>query len=183
MSLETILDTLEQKYYAELGENKAVMSKELTRIYKEISGQEPLREAFLTQVMHRFGGMYTPYVLWFRLSDFFRNEETRAKVHEVLDAFCDSEFEEEETKKAKPLIITYFSKEKEFEVDRLKLLLLPKKHPKVQEYFEKLLNFVERNKSSVDMYIEKFIMLHDRMPDFDLLAVPVTKLKEKLAAQ
>jgi hypothetical protein len=48
------------------------------------------------------------------------------------------------------------------------------------EYFKKVQTFVLKNKTSVDMYIEKFQMLKDGFPDFELLALPLIKLKEQL---
>ena len=80
----------------------------------------------------------------------------------------------------RPLLITYFAMEREFEVNKLITLVVEKAHPSVIEYFKKVQNFVLKNKTSVDMYIEKFNMLKDYAPNFEMLRMPVSKLKEAI---
>lgn len=182
MSLEKTLDALEEKYYGELEEDKDAIIPELEALHKETSekGIEEFR-TFSKAVLTRFGGVYQPYVFWVELREFMKASTNRQELFDIIHAFTESGFESEETKKMKPLLITYFSMEKEFELDKIQNLIVNKAHPDVQEYFRKLTSFVEKSYTSVKMYEEKFDMLMDLTPDFDLLRMPVIKLKEHLA--
>jgi hypothetical protein len=52
----------------------------------------------------------------------------------------------------------------------------------VKEYFAKITTFVSKNKNSTDTYLEKFRILMETYPDFELLGLPITKLKEQFAS-
>ncbi|MEY3444481.1 MAG: hypothetical protein RLZZ519_2762, partial [Bacteroidota bacterium] len=108
------------------------------------------------------------------------HHNNRDQLFAIMQAFVDSGFEEEERKKMKSLLITYFAIEREFEVNKILTLIVEKSHPSVVEYFKKVQTFVLKNKTSVDMYIEKFQMLKEGFPNFELLALPLIKLKEQL---
>ena len=182
MSLEKDLDKLEEKYYDEWEEERAPLVAELATLHKaDLEKNDNQFTDFSKLVIDRFGGAFIPYVFWTELQEFAKDNERRVNLFETVKAFTESGFEEEEVKKMKPLLITYFTMEKEFEIDKLFTLVINKAHPSVGEYFTKWLNFVEKNKSSVEMYVEKFNLLKGFYPDFNLLATPVTKLKEKLA--
>ncbi|MEM9986542.1 MAG: hypothetical protein AAF804_15730, partial [Bacteroidota bacterium] len=94
--------------------------------------------------------------------------------------FCESNFDDDEQKKLKPLLVVYFAKEKEFESGKVKTLYLDKAHPEVKEYYMRVLNFTQKNQKSTEMYIEKFDLLKGLFPDFHLLGLPITQLREKL---
>ena len=143
------------------------------------TGGEPY-DTFASQSRNRVGGIFIPYIFWVHLKQFTDEGQSRDPLFHDILAFTKSDFEEEETKKMKSLLITYFAQEKEFEIDKIQNLIIDKSHPSVQEYFRKLITFVKKNQTSVNMYIEKFQMLKDRNPDFELLKLPVMKLKERL---
>ena len=183
MSLEELLEQVEEKYYGEWEEKRAPVVEVLIPIQTEAlsEGTEEFHK-FSDKVMDTCGGIYTPYLMWVELSNFIDDPENRDRIHIIIQAFVDSGFELEESKKMKSLLITYFAQEKEFEVNKVKALIVEKSHPDVQEYFRKIQNFVAKNKTSVDMYINKFNMIRKFTPDFDLIRMPVIKLKEHLAA-
>jgi hypothetical protein len=80
----------------------------------------------------------------------------------------------------KPLIVVYFAKEKPFEVDKLRAKLLTGAHPSVKTYFDTLAAFIENNKVAVQTYRDKFALVRDRRPDFELFSQPLTRLEEEL---
>lgn len=183
MSLEELLEQLEEKFYGDWEEEREPVIEVLLPIQNEAlaSGMESFRE-FSGMVMDTCGGIYIPYLMWVELAHFFDNPEDRERIHGIIQAFVNSGFEVEEKKKMKSLLITYFATEREFEVNKVQALIVEKAHPDVQEYFRKVQNFVAKNKTSVDMYTEKFQMIKHFAPDFNLLRMPVIKLKEHLAA-
>lgn len=183
MSLKKELDALESKYYGEWEEEREPAIAALAGMHREAAekGLDAFRK-FSEAAMDICGGIYIPYIFWRELREYMSDEENRTRLHAIVERFTESGFEQPEMKKMKPLLITYYSTEKPFEVDKVQTLVVAKSHPSVQEYFRKILAFVEKNKTSVDMYIEKFDMLKDNYPDFDLLRMPVIKLKEKLAS-
>jgi hypothetical protein len=181
MSLAKTLAQLEERYYDELEEDREVVITELAVLHQEAL-QKGIAEfrTFAAEAMQVCGGVYIPYIMWVELAQFIGDQGNREQMFGIIDAFVNSGFEEEEKKKMKSLIITYFAIEREFEVNKIFTLIIEKAHPAVQEFFRKAQTFVAKNKTSVDMYIEKFNMLKKGYPDFELLALPLIKLKEQL---
>lgn len=181
MSLATTLAQLEERYYDELDEDRDAVIAELAVMHKAALQQGlPEFRAFAAEAMSVCGGVYIPYIMWVELAQFVGDQGNRAQMFEIVEAFVNSGFEEEERKKMKSLLITYFAIEREFEVNKILALIIDKAHPSVQEFFRKVQTFVAKNKTSVDMYIEKFQMLKNNYPDFELLSLPLIKLKEQL---
>lgn len=180
--MNAAIEELEERFFGDLEEDRDTIISELKGQHEAAlsKGIGEFRK-FSSEVIERFGGAYIPYIFWVELAEFEKDPENRTRLFEIVRIFSESSFEEEEMKKMKPLLITYFSLEKEFELDKIKSLILDKTHPAVQEYFKKLLDFAEKNKTSTEMYVEKFQIIHDRYPDFDLLKMPVVKIKEMLA--
>ena len=180
MNIIAELDQLEDKFYGEWEEEKTPLLKEMTELHSKAGEDEDLFNRFLMQSSERFGGSYIPYLFWDKLSYYYESPDERAYLHELLKVFANSNFDAEEQKKMKPLLVTYFAKEKDFEINKLRAKVIDKAHPTVKEYFLKLLSFVEKNQKATSMYCEKFELLKDIHPDFDLLNLPITQLKEKL---
>ncbi len=181
MSLVKTLNQLEERYYDELDEDRDAVIEELGGLHKEAlaKGMDEFRE-FSKAAMEVCGGVYIPHIMWVELAHFMDEQDNGERFFVITEAFVNSGFEEIERKKMKSLLITYFAIERKFEVDKINALIIEKAHPAVQEYFRKVQNFVEKNKTSVDMYTEKFRMLKDKFPDFQLLSMPLIKLKERL---
>ncbi len=181
MSLAKTLAQLEERYYDELEEDRDAVIEELAVLHKEaLQKGLPEFRAFATEAMAVCGGVYIPYIMWVELAQFIGDQGNRERLFAIVDAFVNSGFEEEERKKMKSLLITYFAIEREFEVNKIMTLVVDKSHPSVQEFFRKVQTFVLKNKTSVDMYIEKFQMLKGSYPNFELLSLPLIKLKEQL---
>lgn len=184
MDIAKLLDDLEEKFEDQDPDDvRAEIVKELTEIHLEAGEAEDTFNRFIVQVSDRFGGIYIPYIFWDKLSEFLELPEQRAYLFQIFKSFANSNFYEEEQKRMKPLIITYFAKERTFEVDKLKVLVFDKAHPTVKEYFYKLYNFVGKNKRSTDMYCDKFDLLKNIHPNFDLMSLPITQLKDRFEGQ
>lgn len=181
MSLAKTLAQLEERYYDELEEDRDAVVAELAVMHQEAlsKGIAEFRK-FSAEAMEVCGGVYIPYIMWVELSQFIGDNSNRQHLFGIIEAFVNSGFEEEEKKKMKSLIITYFAIEREFEVNKILTLIVEKAHPAVQEFFKKAQTFVAKNKTSVDMYIEKFQMLKSGFPNFELLSLPLIKLKEQI---
>lgn len=183
MSLKETLNALEEKFYGEAEEDRSAVLPELEKLYDEAraAGADAAAE-FEAEVGDKMGGVFLPYIFWVKLSDFEADNSKRQGILDCLRVWSDSSFEEEEQKKMKPLLIAYFAMEKEFEIDRLKTLVIEPAHPAVQEWFDNIMTFRERNQTSAEMYIEKFELLKGSKPDFELFRLPVMKLREQLAS-
>jgi hypothetical protein len=181
MSLAKTLAQLEERYYDELEEDRDAVIQELAVLHQAAlkAGISEFR-AFAAEAKSVCGGVYIPYIMWVELAHFIGDQGNREQMFGIVEAFVNSDFEEEERKKMKSLLITYIAIEREFEVNKIFTLIVDKAHPSVQEFFRKVQTFVAKNKTSVDMYIEKFNMLKHNYPDFELLALPLIKLKEQL---
>ena len=180
MEIAKLLDKIEDKFEGEdFEEHREDIVAELTNLHHESGEDEDNFNRFLVQVATRFGGVYIPYLFWDKLSEFMENPDQRIYLYQLVKSFSESDFYELEQKRMKSLLITYIAKEKQFEIDKLRALILDKAHPTVKEYFMKLSTFVEKNQKSTSMYCEKFDLLKDIHPNFDLMDLPVTQIKEK----
>ena len=180
MNTSNILDTIEEKYYGDLDEDKSQLIPVLKELHQKVQDNEEYdSEAFAADIAGRFGGAYLPYVFWEQLYLFTQGNNNRKTLQELITTFSTSDFEEPETKYMKILLIVYFNIEKSFEINRTKELIIAKAHPEIQEYFNKLLTFVEKNERSVKMYMDKWNMLRSKFPNFERLNMPIKQLKEE----
>lgn len=182
MSIAKELEKLEDKYDIEEPQEKEALLNELVTLHSSLQAKGGADlETFQNEVSNYFMGLYIPYIFWGELGRFMDDHGHRTKLFELVQAFADSGFEKEERTRMKPLLITYFAVEKEFEIDKIQSLIVEKAHPSVQEYFRKIITFVELNKTSVDMYVDKFRILANMKPDFEMLKMPLAKLKDQLS--
>lgn len=177
--INQLITRIEEKAGVDVEENREQVLEDLKKLCLDIKAKSSDDyRMFRNQVLDVCGGVYIPYIFWMELGEFFHNVNHRTILFEVIQAFCSSAFEEEERKKMKPLLITYFANEKEFEMDKIQGLIIDRAHPSIKEYFQKITSFVSKNKNSTGAYLEKFKILMDEYPDFELLSLPVSKLKE-----
>jgi hypothetical protein len=177
MDIAPKLDQLEEKFAGEWSENRETIIKYMTPLHKKmLEESSETFHRFVTEVGPRFGGVYIPFLFWSLLSRFYEDPDERIYVQKMIEYFANSDFEEEDQRKMKSMLIVYFKLEKEFELDKLIALVLGKSHLSVQEYFQKLLSFVDKNQSATQMYCEKFDLLRFKFPDFELMAKPLTQL-------
>lgn len=181
MDIVKELEKLEDKFYDEWQEEAGELVSGIEELHKYARQDKDTFNRFLVQTAERFGGAYIPYLFWEKLSDFHSEPENRVYLHQLIKTFINSNFDEEEQMKMKPLLVTYFAKEKEFELGKIRALVVDKSHPEVREYFYKLLSFVEKNQRATEMYCEKFDLLIGTFPDFDILGLPITQLRERQA--
>lgn len=181
MELIEYLKQLDEKYYNEQNESNEFAIKELNKVYKSVLKDPELLNDFIEEAPYVCGGAFIPFLFWITLAKFSEDHETyRPQITELIKAFCKSDFNEVDAQELKPLIITYFAMEKRFEIDKLKTYVIDKAHPNIINYFHKLLTFVDKNKDSVKTYIEKFNLIKNHTPDFQLLNMPIVRLRETL---
>lgn len=182
MDIATSLNALEDKYTIDqIEEEKEALIEELLGLHLDSMADRDSLNRFTVQAAERFGGIYIPYLFWVKLADFMDNPLERAYIYHLLETFANSDFGEDEQKLLKPLIIAYFAKEKSFEISKLRTKVFEKSHPTVAEYYESLITFVEKNAKSTEMYCEKFDLLKNLTPNFELMGLPITQLREELA--
>ncbi len=180
MDIVDQLQNLEDKFYGEWEENREQLVAALTNLHLEAAEDQGKFSRFLVQTADRFGGIYIPYLFWDKLAYFLHAEEQRSYLQDLMVKFANSNFEPEEQSKMKLLLVVYFAKEKEFEINKIRAKIIEKSHPEVKEYYLKLLNFTEKNQKATDMYCEKFELLKGIHPDFDLIGLPITQVRERL---
>lgn len=174
------LQKLEDQFYGDWEEDREKLIAGLTDLHLQAAESYDSFNRFLVQSADMFGGIYIPYLFWDKLALFLEAEEQRTYLQDLMVKFSNSNFEEEEQAKMKLMLVVYFAREKEFEINKIRAKIIDKAHPAVKEYYQKLLSFTEKNQKATDMYCEKFDLLKDIHPDFELLGLPITQLKEKL---
>lgn len=179
-SLEDMFFEIENDFFE--NENRETTLEQLKKLHlAQLRNPEALEE-FRTLVLNGCGGIYIPYLFWINLTGFLNRKVPSNQLFEVIKSFAESNFEDPEKSKMKPLLMTYFGSEKEFELDRIRSFIIQKAHPSVQDYLNKILNFVQKNKRSVEVYQQKFRLLASFYPDFELLNMPLARIQEAITA-
>lgn len=178
-SLEDTFFEIENAFL-EIEDREAALEQLKALHIAQLRNPESLEE-FRTLALNGCGGIYIPYLFWIDLTGFFAHKVPSQRLFEILKAFSESTFEDTEKAKMKSLLMTYFGAEKEFEIDRIRTFIIHKSHPKVQEYLNKILNFVLKNNRSIEVYHQKFRLLSSFYPDFTLLNMPLSQIQETIA--
>ncbi|MBX3101217.1 MAG: hypothetical protein KF690_01775 [Bacteroidetes bacterium] len=181
MSFEKDIEKLNKAYESAEGENREETVAALAKLHATTEKDNAQRQAFYALAAQACGGCYIPYLFWTALSRFYDAPESRDSIYDLLQAFATGDFEEADQQLMKPLIVIYFAKEKEFEVDKVRARLLVGVHPSVKAYFDGLVSFLQNNKVAVQTYRDKFALLRKGMPDFARFSMPLSKLEEQLA--
>lgn len=157
--------------------------KELHKSIRKKEGDEgeKLLSFFQNEVSDRFGGMYVPYLLWDEIAQFVFNkdESRRESIQKLINAFANGYFDEQTQKWMKPLLIIYFYYELPLKIREFRERFLKRYHPKVQEYFEKLIHYKEKNPRTTVILFHKFERIHPLFPDFELFDVPLDIIEEQ----
>jgi hypothetical protein len=181
MTFESKLAPIEKAYQDADGENRGETALALVALHKDLlrNGKDEL-PAFAKAACVACGGIYIPYLFWIALEGFLKDRVDRTEVQALLKAFAEGNFEQEDQALMKPLIVVYFSKEKEFELDRVRARLVEPAHPSVKEYLTKLLAFPGVNKAATKTFREKFALIGGYFPNFDLYNQTVGDIEERL---
>jgi len=184
MDIAKKLDSLEDQYYGAWEEDSAKLIAELKPLHQELAAKDPDGfQEFKFRVINHFGGAYIPYMFWTELHTFIDEPaDSRTFLQVSLRSFANSDFGEEEQQKLKPLLITYFTIEKEFETNKFFTLIIAKMHPTVKDYFRMTLNFQEKNTRGTEVYKQKYMLLRGFYPDFELFNQPLSALRDSLSA-
>lgn len=177
------LEALNTRFYDAEDDLSEEIIAELTALHKQAlqAGGEDAEE-FFRNAPHVAGGAYIPYLFWIELAQFRRGEESRERLFFLLESFVNGDFEEAIRQRMKPLIVIYYLHERQFEIDKLNTTIVSKAHPQVQEFFQHLNEFVETNQTATRAYEEKFNLLMDYFPNFELFELPVQDLEEQLSS-
>lgn len=161
-------------------EDREVALEQLKQLHlAQLRNPEALEE-FRALALNGCGGIYIPYLFWIDLSGFLQHKVPSKQLFGTIQYFSESNFEDPEKNKMKSLLMAYFGSETEFELDRVRSFIIPKTHPSVQEYLNKILNFVLKNRRSVEVYQQKFRLLASFYPDFELLNMPLARIQETI---
>lgn len=183
MSLEAELQKIDERFKLSEGEDRdrTLAIEALKALHLPmLRGDEAVLKSFIQAAIRICGGVYIPYLFWMEIVKFVDQRGDRDLLYEILEAFSSSDFEEAERNKMLPLLAIYFTSEKEFQVDKIKAYIVGKSHKTVQEYFTLLARYIEQNPKSVEYYREKLRILKSYYPNFDLLNLPTSTLREKL---
>lgn len=178
--LAAALAEIDEQYYAQEEDAETAIAA-LNGYFEQLWQDQEAAKIFASQAAQVAGGAYIPHLFWPALHRFLKEDTGRDVIAELFEAFGNSNFDEETQKIFRPLAVVYFMHEKEFEVDRLRTRVLHKLHPGVQEYFEQLIEFNEKNHRSAVAFARKFALVGDRFPDFELFNQPLAHLEEQLS--
>ncbi len=156
--------------------------KKLHKALYELKEKYPdVYDYFLRTASEYAGGIYIPYLFWDPLFRFIHNDESaRATLQYLIDAFATGDFEEEEQQLMKPLLSIYFYYERTFEKERFKATYYKQYHRDVQNYLDELMEFGQKNKRSIAIYVKKFKLVGNQFPDFELFSLPLDEIQSQM---
>jgi len=137
-------------------------------------------QEFLVHAAGACGGIYIPYLFWTELVKFLDSPTNSDNLFYLIKCFASSSFEEEDQNKMRPLLCVYFTKERVFNVDKIKSQIIDKSHPEVRYYLRLIINFVGDKPKAIDAFTEKLTLLKRFFPNFDMFNLAVYQLKEQL---
>ena len=172
------LDAINAAYYE--SEDKEAAIEALQALHVPLLRKPDELRPFVHQAARVAGGTYLPYLFWIELVKFMDGKGDSELLYDLVLAFTESDFDEEDLHKIKPLLVVYFAKERVFQIDRIKAQIVEKSHPSVRDFFYDLYKFVETNHVSTQTYHTKLVMLKKYFPDFERFELPIPQLEEEL---
>jgi translation elongation factor EF-G len=180
MSYLEQLETIDRFYQEHEDDKKAEVVAALKKIHVALLKSPDDLKVFYDKTQVICGGIYIPYLFWMELIKFLDHPVNSQLMFDLIQAFANSNFEEEEQNNMKPLLAVYFKIERPFNVDKIKAYIVDKSHPQVRYYLRSILQLVEADAKAVDVYKEKVLMLKRYFPNFETLKLPLSQLKEEL---
>ena len=180
MSLLEQLETINSFYLEHEEDKKEEVIQALKKVHVSLLKSPDELQEFYEQGKTICGGIYIPYLFWMELSKFMDHPNNSTLLFELIKAFAESNFDEEEQNNMKPLLSVYFKIERPFNVDKIKAYIVDKAHPQVRFYMRSILQFVESDAKAIDVYREKLALLKKYFPNFETLKMPLSQLKEEL---
>jgi hypothetical protein len=182
MTLEESIEKVRQ-YYDET-ENREWALEALGKLLAQVVGYPEHLAQFERLAADLGGGMFIPYLFWVEMSKYMDNKGDRDAIFHLIRAFVESDFEEEEREKMRPLLIVYFKREGgSFEISKIKAKILDDAHKDVKAYFKEVEQYPERNPSATETLLKKMHLLRRQFPQFDLFKLTVQQIEEQLSAR
>lgn len=154
----------------------------LEALHEEVSDDDDLRAEFEREVLKVAQGIYIPHILWIYLSAFLEDRETyRPFLEYILQFYAQQPLNPFVDKRIRPLLCIYLSEESTFYIDRLKALLERYALPEKREFFDEVQAYIRRNPTTVRIFRDKFRLLKDYFPSFDLFSLPLPHLRQQLS--
>jgi len=185
MNLELELQNIYDKYLASEGEDKAGAIQALKMIHVPLlRGNPEVLSEFIFDAIRICGGTYIPFIFWMELIKLLEGRPDRELIYEIIQEFVNSDFDETECVRMKPLLIIYFTVETQFQVDKIKAYIVAKSHPSVIQYFQQYVyRAIEKTPKVVEAYRQKLWRLKGYYPNFEMLDMPTSLLEQKLSAK
>lgn len=181
MSVAAKLEQIEKAFNESEQEDRSTAIDALVALHMEVIKGKKDADLFFEQAAGICGGIYIPYLFWIELSKYANGKGDYSRAVKLIQAFTDSDFDAELQQQMKALLVVYLAKETEFNRDKVKAHIVDKAHPTVREYFTKIYNFIENNQRVAATYNQKFALVKDYFPNFDLYNLPLAKLEAQLA--
>ncbi|MCX8112071.1 MAG: hypothetical protein N3E49_02575 [Bacteroidia bacterium] len=153
----------------------------LEALHEEVSGDENARLEFEREVLKVADGLYLPHIFWIYLGAFLEDKETyRPFIEYILQVYAQlppSPFLE---KRMRPLLCVYFTEEAPFHIHKLEASLKRYARPEKQTLFSDIQNFIKRNPTTVQIFRQKFSLLKQYLPNFEMFSMALPQLRAAL---
>lgn len=158
---------------------------QLEALHEELiqAGDDEARADFEREVLRVADGIYLPHIFWTYLGPFLdrtQRETYRPFLEYILQVYAQLPASTFVDRRMRPLLYVYLTEEAPFYIDKLDAFLGKYAHPEKLALFQEVRAFIQKNPNTVRIFREKFALLKDYVPDFEMLAMPLPTLRASL---
>lgn len=154
---------------------------QLEALHESILEDNEARSEFEREVLKVADGLYLPHIFWIYLAAFLGDKEVyRPFLEYVLQVYAQLPPSPFVDKRIRPLLCVYFTNETPFYTDKLEAFLHRYAHPEKRSLVQDIRSYIQRNPSTVRIFQQKFALLKDYLPNFEMFSMPLTELRASL---
>ncbi|MCS7297933.1 MAG: hypothetical protein RMK19_05635 [Bacteroidia bacterium] len=153
----------------------------LEALHEKVYSDEEQRIEFERDVIKVANGIYIPHIFWIYLSAFIGDKDAyRPFLEYILQVYAQFPPHPLVDKRMRILLCVYFQEESRFYLDKLEDYLRKRSHPEKYKLIKDAQEFTNRNPRTSDIFRQKFYLLRDYSPNFELISTPLPHLRETL---
>lgn len=154
---------------------------QLEALHESVLEDEKARSEFEQAVLKVADGVYLPHIFWIYLSAFLNDREVyRPFLEYVLQVYAQLPPSPFVDKRMRPLLYVYFMNEPAFYTNKLEAFLHRYAHPEKRSLVQDIRAYIQRNPTTVRIFQQKFALLKDYLPNFEMLSMPLPELRASL---
>lgn len=177
-----MLEKLKEIAQSAEGSSPEDLIARLEALHEEVSQDDQLRAEFEREVLRVADGVYLPHMFWIYLGGFLQDKEAyRPFLEYILQVYVQLPPSPFVDKRMRPLLTVYFSEESSFYIDRFEDFVKRYARPEKQNLPTEIRRYIQKNPTTVRIFREKFALLKDYAPNFEMFSMALPHLRLALS--